>query len=295
MILIIGASSYIGRQIYEFFGPSRALGTFNNNPVPAGIFFDARRMQLNDILPKDQSFTHALIMFAETGLDACKADQQRSHDLNVSSTKSVIEDLLQKGTKPIFFSSDYVFDGEKGGYTETDTPNPVTVYGSQKLEIERYLSQRCNHYTVLRLAKVFGTDPEDGTIFSTWLKQILENEEIWCARDQFFSPVHVDNVVAAAAAVIRLNLDGVYHIANSRPWNRVEMVNTLLGCLGMEAWVVECSIGDFNFLDNRPLDLSMKPAKLLEATGLELMDVRSCCETLVRRFRSLEPSPGIQV
>ena len=284
MILILGASSYVGRNMFAAFGSSTAIGTHNSNPVPDSIFFDVNRMQLSDILPRNPDISHAVILYAVPQLDACKADPVHSYQINVSSAKRIIDDLATWSIKPIFTSSEYVFDGEKGNYTEDDVPNPSTVYGTQKLEIEQYLAEQGQDYAVLRLAKVFGTSPEDGTILSGWLKQIRNDEELRCARDQVFSPIHVDDVIAATGAVIRQNLSGVYQIANPQAWSRVNMLRALLDSLGTEGRVVECSIRDFEFLDHRPLDLSMSPAKVLKATGLQFKTVQSSCEVIKSRL-----------
>jgi len=286
VILILGASSYIGRHTFESLGGSMAIGTYRSNKVPGGLYFDATKMSLSEVLPLDVDISHAVIIYAEPGIDACKADIDRSYDINVRSTKQVIDDLIQRGIKPIFTSSEYVFDGQRGHYTEADSPNPTTVYGSQKVEIERYLSEHCDDYAVLRLAKVFGTDPKDGTILSNWLKQIRNGEEIRCARDQIFSPIHVDDVVAVAGSVIHRGLRGVYNVSNTQPWSRLGMLRELLDRLGAQANVVECNIRDFDFLDDRPLDLSMEPDKVLQATGLKFREVRSCCDELLSRASS---------
>ena len=99
-----------------------------------------------------------------------------------------------------------------------------------------------------------------------------------------FSPVHIDDVVAAADATIRLDLSGIYHVANTEPWSRLGMLRALLSTLGAEAQVLECSIRDFDFLDHRPLDLSMDPSKIFEATGLQFKTVQACCQELSARL-----------
>jgi len=232
VILILGASSFIGRHLFQAWGPGKALGTHRSHPVPGSVFFDATRMRLLDTLPRPSQCSHAVICYAETKIDACKGDLLRSSELNVRSTKGVIDDLLRLGIKPIFLSSEYVFDGEQGHYTEEDPPNPITVYGSQKLEIERYLAQHGREHAILRLSKVLGTDPEDGTILSRWFTQIRQGEEIRCARDQVFSPIHVDDVVAAITAVIQLNLTGIFHVSNPASCSRLDLLRMLLEHLG---------------------------------------------------------------
>lgn len=284
MILLLGASSYVGQHISDGLADSGVIATHNSTPVSGSVHFDATQMSLADILPENEPITHALILYAETRLDACKADLKRSHEINVASTKKVIDQLVDRGIKPVFTSSEYVFDGERGRYTEDDPAHPTTVYGSQKVEIENYLEQQCADYAVLRLAKVFGTDPTDHTILSGWLDQIRDGEEIRCARDQVYSPIHIDDVVASANAAVRMNLSGIYHVANPEPWSRLGMLRALLSAIQADANVVECSIRDFDFLDNRPLDLSMEPGKIMKAASLQFKTVPVACAELSDRL-----------
>ena len=270
--------------MFTTLGSSGVIGTHKSTPVPGSVYFDATKVRLPEILPPGSDISHAVILYAETRIDICKADLKRSYQINVGSTNRVIDDLTELGIKPIFLSSDWVFDGEKGNYEETDSPNPTTAYGSQKLEVEQYLSNHSKDYVILRSARVFGTDPEDGTILSRWYKQIQRGEEIRCAHDQIFSPIHVDDVVAVADAVVGLNLSGVFHVSNTECCSRLGFLRTFLNCLGTEARVVECSIRDFDFLDERPLDLSMAPKKIIDATGLEFKTINSCCQEFSSRI-----------
>ncbi len=282
-VLILGASSFIGRHLFEAVGPSAAIGTHCRHPVAGTAAFDVTRMRLEEIIPRPSDISHAVVCFAEADIDACKADQVRSEELNVRRTIVVLEALIQMGIAPIFLSSEYVFDGTRGRYTETDAPNPTTVYGSQKREVERYLEGRTQDFAILRLAKVFGTDPDDGTILSTWIRQIRHGEAIRAARDQVFSPVHVSDVVAVIQAVIRQGLRGVFHVGGAESWSRLGMVQALCRCMDAEVRVIECSLKDLAFLDHRPLDLSLNPRKILEATGLTVRGVASCCEEMARK------------
>jgi dTDP-4-dehydrorhamnose reductase len=284
LIVILGASGYVGRRMFQSMGAATAIGTYHSKPMLGGIHFDATRMRLKDVLPKNPRISHAVVVYAESDIDACKRDEERSYGINVQSTRRVIDDLVELGIKPVFTSSEYVFDGERGNYVEDDSAIPTTVYGSQKRQIEQYLTERCEDYAVLRLAKVYGSDPGDGTILNNWVKQVRSGERTRCAYDQIFSPVHVDDVVAATEAVIQKDLSGVFHLAGPQAYSRLAMLRTLLDCLCINAEVEECSIRDINFLDHRPSDLSMSPRKLLDGTGLAFKTVLSACEELVARM-----------
>ncbi|MBI4445908.1 MAG: sugar nucleotide-binding protein [Acidobacteria bacterium] len=285
-VLVIGASSYLGSRLLQALG-DRAVGTFNSRPASNCIFFDATRMRLSEVLHLDAGFSHAVICYAITRIDDCKADVKRSQVVNVESVKILIDELTHHEIKPVFMSSEYVFDGCRGNYTEEDKPLPNTVYGRQKLEMEEYIGRRCERFAILRLAKVFSADANDDTILASWFRQILKGEEIRCAYDQIFSPICVTNVVQCVQAVINLGLNGVFHVSGHEAWSRLGMLKVFLDQLGMRTPVIECSIGDFEFLDNRPLDLSMSSEKIRGATGLSFRSVLDCCTEFSETFGGL--------
>jgi len=288
LFLILGASGYVGKRLFSTLGSTEAVGTHNSNSVDGSVYFDATCMSLGDIFPDMSQFSHCFIVFAEADIDACKADLDRSLSINVTAMKKIIDELINREIKPIFFSSEYVFDGEKGDYSESDSTTPNTVYGSQKREIEQYLEDNCDDYAVLRLAKVYGTDPADHTILSGWARQIAKGDRIRCARDQVFSAIHLDDVVAASVATARLDLSGIFNIAGPNPYSRLKMLQALLSQMKTGADVVECGLSELTFLDNRPMDLSMRPDRIQLATGLKFRTVDDCCREFVGNLEKEE-------
>jgi len=79
---------------------------------------------------------------------------EKSKALNVDSIKRILNRLKEWEIKPIFASSEFVFDGKKGNYKETDEVNPILLYGKQKVAIEDYIQSQFKDYLIFRLAKV---------------------------------------------------------------------------------------------------------------------------------------------
>ena len=196
--------------------------------------------------------------------------------------------------KPVFVSSEWVFDGMKGNYVESDTPNPILTYGQQKVEIEEYLQTRCDRFTIVRLGKVFGTQRGDGTLFTTWLDAIERHEIIRCAQDQVFSPIHVRDAVDSITRLVQMDGDGIYHVSNRNAYSRLELLNMLLSKaeahLPLSVEVIPCSIRDFDLLEKRPLNVSMNPDKLMRSTGIQINSVEHELEELVLNAFGLVPT-----
>jgi len=242
-------------------------------------------MSVSEVLGSRRDVTHAVFCFAEARLDVCRAEPARTYEVNVRSTRRVLEELIDLGIKPVFLSSDCVFDGEKGGYCEEDSRRPITVYGSHKLEVEDYLKGKPG--LVLRLPKIFGTEPDDGTILSKWIPEILRGGEIRCAIDQRFSPLHIEDLIRAIQIAVERDLSGEFHVANPSHYSWFQLCETLLRTMRVSRPVVACRIRDFGLLENRPLNLSMNPAKFMAATGFSPRTVEDCCLELVQRVHSL--------
>ncbi|OGA09317.1 MAG: hypothetical protein A2W68_08380, partial [Betaproteobacteria bacterium RIFCSPLOWO2_02_64_14] len=196
--LIIGASGLVGAQLYSTLGPGNAVATCHRKPVAGGVAFDAVETRLADtVLKQHRGFTHAFVFHCISGIDDCARDPRGTARVNVASVCAVIDDLVDHGIVPVFASSDAVFDGTRGMWTEDDPVNPVLTYGRHKVEVERYLAAKAAPSLVVRLAKVVSSAPGAGGLVNEWLDQLERDGEIRCATDQFFSPADADDVVRA--------------------------------------------------------------------------------------------------
>ena len=80
---------------------------------------------------------------------------KKSHSINVKYTKNLISKIKNKDIHLIFISTEFVYSGNKGNYSEKSITNPINLYGRQKLLIENYIKKYYN-YSILRIAKTYG-------------------------------------------------------------------------------------------------------------------------------------------
>ena len=221
-ILILGGGSYIGRHLCNSIGKDHAIATYHKKPINNGICFDSLSMDLSDILKNFDAISHAVILLGDTNPETCAKDIEKSTALNVDSIKTIINCLKLHQITPVFCSSEFVFDGVKGNYTEEDPVNPILIYGKQKVEIEKYIQNTCEHFIIVRFSKVFGSEKGDGTIFTNWLDAINNNEKISCACDQVFSPICIEDVTRSIIDLINNDCNGIFHISGRKTYNRIE-------------------------------------------------------------------------
>jgi dTDP-4-dehydrorhamnose reductase len=284
--LIIGASGFIGARLLSLLGPDNAVATYFNRPVAGGVVFDAVSMRLADtVLKRHKGLTHAFVLHGITKIDACARDPQGTARVNVVSVCKVIDDLIDHGIMPVFASSDAVFDGTRGMWTEEDLVNPILTYGRHKAQVERYLQEKSSRWLVARLAKVSGAGPRQADILSDWMDKLESGAEIHCARDQVFSPLDVDDAIDAMLGLAEGGHSGIFHVCGPRPVSRLQLLQMLIEEIDkyrereLPARIIPCSIRDplLKFAEPRPFDLSMSPGKLYATLGRSFDDPREIC------------------
>jgi dTDP-4-dehydrorhamnose reductase len=286
-VLILGGSSYVGRSLIEKINSDNVLFTYNKTPVFGGIRFDSTAMELEKVVDLNE-VNSVIILIGDTNPETCVEDVEKSKNLNVHSIKRIIDILSTYDIKVIFASSEFVYDGENGNYTEYDKTEPILLYGKQKLEIECHIRKNINNYTILRFAKIYGSELNDKTLFTSWLKLVELGDNIVCADDQYFSPVHIDNVVSTILFAISNKMRGIFNLSGPIRKSRIELllilireINKIKSC---NVNILPCSIDDFNLNEKRPKDVSMNPSKLVSFTGIELVHPNEACKEIVSKF-----------
>ena len=286
-VLILGGSSYVGRHLIAKINPNNVLFTYNKTTISGGVRFDSTVMDLEEVVDLNE-VNSAVILLGDTNPETCIEDVEKSENLNVRSIKRIINALSTYNIKVIFASSEFVYDGGTGNYIESDKTKPILLYGKQKLEIEHYIRKNISTHTILRFAKIYGSELDDKTLFTSWLKLVELENNIVCADDQYFSPVHIDNVVDTILFAISNEMRGIFNLAGPVRKSRMELllilireINKIEDC---NTNVLPCSIDDFNLNEKRPKDVSMNPSKLVSSTGVKLVYPDEACAEIANKF-----------
>lgn len=151
----------------------------------------------------------------------CETNPERAWVANVRVTQRLAE--LAKDIPFIFFSSDLVFDGKKGNYSETDAPNPLSVYGKTKVAGEEAVLRNSRH-TVIRTSLNSGTSPTRDRSVNEELRRMWERGQT--ARlftDEFRCPIPVEITARAVWELVHKRASGLYHVAGAERLSRLQI------------------------------------------------------------------------
>jgi len=284
-MIIVGGSGFIGNKIYDYFSDRDVIGTYFNNPKNGLIYFNLKNPDLNNLDVDLDKIKYVIICSAISMPDDCKRNEEESYKINVECTKKLLEQCFELGIFPIWFSSEYVFDGEDGSYKEFSERNPNTVYGKQKKEIEDFLLNSNKEFLIFRLGKVTGLEKNDGSYLTSFVEQIFI-KDIRSATDQIFCPLYIGDIAKVLDICLHKNLKGLYNVASPEMFSKFEVGNMIKGEFGsrVKGNVIKCSLNDFTFLDNRPLNSTMIVDKIIKDTGFKFKSMIECIKDLVKLY-----------
>jgi len=151
---------------------------------------------------------------AWTDVDGCESDREHATAANAKGPELLAMGCRKIGALFITISTDYVFDGTKQGfYTQSDEPNPLSVYGVSKLEGERRAQAAWARTIIVRSGYIFGAG---GTNFlSTVISRASRGERLTAITDALGTPTYAADLAARIYDLARLDRPDIYHVVNA--------------------------------------------------------------------------------
>jgi len=178
---------------------------------------------------------------AMTNVDACEAERAKCYALNVQSVKNLVDVCQWKGIQLIHLSTDFIFDGEDGPYTEEAEPNPLSYYGETKLESELILKNSSCQWAILRTIIVYGivNDMSRSNIV-LWAKGALEKgEPINVVNNQWRMPTLAEDLAACCLLAVKKNASGVFHVSGKDLMSILEIVERVADHYGLNKSLIK--------------------------------------------------------
>ncbi|MBL7779209.1 MAG: NAD(P)-dependent oxidoreductase [Chitinophagales bacterium] len=212
---------------------------------------------LEDIEPDAVIHTAAL-----TDVNYCQNNPQESYSVNVEASRNLAGLCSDLNIPFAFTSTDLVFDGQKGNYTEEDTPNPLMRYGEHKVMAEEEVLRIYPRATVFRLPVMFGYKAASE---KNYLQQLIKNLNAGLPQKLFTDEYRsVCGAKSIAKGLLQLfeNTNGIYHLAGTEKFSRYEFALLAAELYDLnKSLILPCLQADVRMAAPRPADVSLNISK----------------------------------
>jgi dTDP-4-dehydrorhamnose reductase len=265
-IAITGANGLLGGAAVALASGRQEVLALGRGPcrLPPGAFEwadadlgDGRSVEQALVAFRAEAVLHA---GALTDVDACERDPELAWRVNVGGTEQVARACRALSARLVAVSTDYVFDGTRGGYSEDDVPNPRGAYARTKRCGEEAALLLAADAAVARVAVVYSGRPGAKSTFATQVvEKLSRGEPVKAFSDQVVSPTLAEN---AAAMTLELLLEhgyrGILHTAGATALDRVEFAQRVARRFGLTGEIVPVRTADVNLLAPRPLRAGLR-------------------------------------
>ena len=202
-------------------------------------------------------------------VDEAENNRTVAFKINTDAVKILAHACQARGIKFVHYSTDYVFDGKKGGlYTEEDTTNPLNVYGLSKYEGEAALRAIIADHLVLRTSWVYGEGKQNFLYkFSQWAQK---SGEIKVSVDEVSVPTYVEDIVWVTLKALEKGMTGLYHLTSSGYASRYEWAKAFVKAAGLSTQVMPVPMSFFSLKAVRPSFSAMSNQKISKELSIKI-------------------------
>jgi dTDP-4-dehydrorhamnose reductase len=291
-LLITGASGLLGtklcqialRENHEVYAAYNQHKPLYGTPVEFNILdLKAEQQALDKIKP--DAVVHAAAL---TDVDKCELKKVLAWKTNVEATENLVRLCKKRDAFLVYVSTDYVFDGKKGMYKETDTPAPINHYGLTKLKGEEAV-RALDNYCIVRGSVIYGSTPATGkTNFALWLlDKLRKKEEVKITTDQWNSPTLNISMAEMIIETLEKRINGTFHLAGATRLSRYEFAQHVAETFNLDSkyvtpvqskqikWVARAL-----WVAKRPKDSSLDVRKAEQTLTIKPLEIHEALEKM---------------
>ncbi|MEY3385891.1 MAG: dTDP-4-dehydrorhamnose reductase [Bacteroidota bacterium] len=284
MITIVGAGSTTGAALIPMLleETDEQLQLISSRPLE----YDHDRVKMEVVNVRDKNELKQSIMSAMpstiinlaamTNVDRCETERQLAWDLNVTLVENLSRISRVLDAKMVHISTDYVFDGIKGPYTETSVPNPINYYGKSKLAGENTCVAGNSNTLIIRTNVIYGP-PRERPDFVRWVLDALDSATpIRVVDDQIGNPTYVDDL---AEVIMRLGMSrrtGIYHVGGTDFLSRFDFALKIAEFFKLDPGVIRrVTTAELAQTAKRPLKLGLISLKAETDLRMKMRGIES--------------------
>jgi len=260
-VVVTGMNGQLGHDIVEALSTSHEV-----------VGLGRKEMDLLDPLTIDNVLSKAdpeciVHCGAYTKVDHAEVERELCSRINVEATATIARVASAMGSKLVYISTDYVFDGTKTGEYETDDPpNPVNFYGLTKLKGEKAVTAASEKNFIIRTSWVYGRGGNN--FVKSILKKGREQGLLRVVNDQIGSPTYTRGLARLISNMIITSKYGLYHATNEGFCSWYEFAKEILSVSGVDARVEPISTEQYVAKAARPKNSRLSKSSL-DAGGFD--------------------------
>lgn len=281
---ITGGSGLLGERLATIASnDDEIVLSHNSNPTKNTIKCDITdKNEVEKVINKNKpdAIVHCAAM---TDVDLCEDEIDIAYRINSDGTRNMAQAAENIGAKIIYVSTDFVFDGDKGYYSEDDEVNPLGIYAKSKYDGEVQLKKYSTNWAIARVSVLYGWHKKAN--FTTWvINQLRSNNSINIVTDQINSPTYADNAGEAIFEIAKQDKNGIYHTAGNDRINRFDFTEKIAEAFNLNKDLINPTTSD-KFIQKapRPRDSSLNVNKIKKELGFTM---ETCSESLERMANS---------
>src|SRR6266536_3053308 len=264
-ILVVGASGQVGTQVARLLPPGSAIPTSRRAETPGSSALDLATVSEAeaDELVRRLEIETIYCIGAMTHVDGCESTPELARRINCEGPVILAASAAKRGARFVYFSTDYVFNGQNGPYTEDAPGDPICAYGSSKWQGELAVRDAHPAALVIRTTTVYGPDPNGRNFLYSLRKGLAGTKPFRVPADQISTPTYNLDLAAAVVALAESGAQGVFHVAGPDVVSRPEFARRAAVVMGLDpANLLGVSTAELAQVAARPLRGGLLTGKL---------------------------------
>lgn len=234
--LITGATGLLGsNSAIQLSRNFKVTGAARSKPAKSPIpFIETDLSSSSDRIKLVSSTTADTILHcaAISTHEACENNPEMAFEINANATRDLSRYAFEANKKFVYISTDAVFDGQQGNYSESDPTSPVTVYAKTKLAGELAALDENPNALVLRV-NFFGWSPSGKRSLAEYFyNRLTKDENAPGFQDVVVSTMYVGSLISRIQALVALDAKGIFHVANDEATSKFEFGRSIAMRLG---------------------------------------------------------------
>ena len=227
---------------------------------------------------------------ALANLEACEANPALAEKLNSELPEKLANYVAKGGARLVHISTDAVFDGERGNYTEGDRPNPLSFYARTKLRGEKAVLS-ANPQAIVARVNLFGWSLSGQRSLAEWfVNNLSAGNRIMGFTDVYFCPLLVNDLALLLLRMLEQELEGLYHVVSSECSSKYDFGVRLARIFGFDEALIEpASVSQAGLRAVRSPRLTLKTDKLRKDLGESTPDLNVGLNSFYTQFRNGYP------